>query len=77
VEAGTKLSACNRGLQGKFARVPDLRYLERLQRRNNYLIDSHHPLRETLINQTGRSAEARTQFLNAMDRFTIGRLIHQ
>ena len=44
---------CNRGVQGKFDRIPSLRLLERLHSRNEYLIESLHPLRETLINQTG------------------------
>jgi len=37
---------CNRGAGGKSARVPSLRLLERLWRRNEYLISSHHPLRD-------------------------------
>jgi hypothetical protein len=44
---------CNRGENGKFDRVPSLQLLERLHRRNEYLIESNHPLRETLIAQTG------------------------
>jgi hypothetical protein len=54
---------CNRGSEGKFARLPELRYLERLHRRNEFLIDSHHPLRKTLIQQTGGSEPARRAFL--------------
>lgn len=54
---------CNRGEHGKFARLPSLRLLERLMKRNNYLISSHHPLRETLIRQTGSSIVARQLFL--------------
>ena len=45
---------CNRGEGGKFARIPAPEYLRRLNRRNEYLVGSHHPLRETLITQTGR-----------------------
>jgi hypothetical protein len=33
--------------------------LERLSRRNEFLIESHHPLRETLILQTGHTVQAR------------------
>jgi hypothetical protein len=33
---------CNRGVEGKFDRLPDVPYLERLHRRNEFLIDSHH-----------------------------------
>src|SRR5690606_27373353 len=40
---------CNRGVGGKSDRVPSLRLLERLHRRNGFLIASHHPLRETLM----------------------------
>jgi hypothetical protein len=54
---------CNRGEKGKSARVPALKYLERLHRRNTFLIDSHHPLRETLIAQTGTSEVSRQNFL--------------
>ena len=54
---------CNRGVRGKFDQLPYLRYLERLDKRNEFLIDSHHPLRETLIQQTGQSRTARQYFL--------------
>jgi hypothetical protein len=54
---------CNRGPGGKFARIPSSRLLERLFRRNEYLIVSHHPLRETLIAQTGRTRQNRKTFL--------------
>lgn len=56
-------SNCNRGDHGKFARLPTLFLLERLKRRNDYLIGSHHPLRETLKSQTGSSVDARRSFL--------------
>lgn len=48
-------SECNRGQGGKSARIPSLKLLERLHLRNEYLISSHHPLRETIIAQTGTS----------------------
>ena len=54
---------CNRGASGKFARVPTLRFLEKLETRNNYFIDSHHPLRETLMQQTGMTQLQRHDFL--------------
>lgn len=54
---------CNRGPNGKFAKLPSLQLLERLHNRNEYLISSHHPLRETLIAQTGFTTESRQQFL--------------
>jgi HNH endonuclease len=54
---------CNRGENSKFARVPKLKYLERLHKRNGYLIESYHPLRDTLISQTGATESSRRQFL--------------
>jgi hypothetical protein len=50
---------CNRGAAGKFGCLPELRYLERLHRRNEFLIASHHPLRETLMLQTGATEQDR------------------
>jgi hypothetical protein len=55
---------CNRGVGGKFDAIPTIKLLERLHRRNEFLISSHHPLRETLIRQTGRSEQQRKSFLN-------------
>jgi hypothetical protein len=50
-----------------------LKYLERLHRRNTFLIDSHHPLRETLIAQTGATAASREAFLQR--QFTSAKLL--
>ena len=55
---------CNRGERGKFHRLPHLKYLARLHTRNEFLINSHHPLKDTLIRQTGKSEEKRGKFLN-------------
>ncbi|MDB4634116.1 hypothetical protein OAG76_01795, partial [Rubripirellula sp.] len=57
---------CNRGSSGKLAQLPRLTYLERLHRRNSFFIESHHPLRETLIHQTGNLELVRRQFLQAI-----------
>jgi hypothetical protein len=65
---------CNRGKQGKSARVPAIRFLEKLHRRNKYLIGSHHPLRETLMTQTGRTESERRSFLQEMESFAIQHL---
>ncbi|MBE0472322.1 MAG: HNH endonuclease [Methyloprofundus sp.] len=54
---------CNRGVGGKFAQLPSVDLLERLSNRNEYLITSHHPLRETLIAQTGNTADKRRNYL--------------
>jgi 5-methylcytosine-specific restriction endonuclease McrA len=56
--------SCNRGANGKFDRIPSLQLLERLHQRNEYLIGSHHPLRETLMQQTGTDPKVRIGFLN-------------
>ena len=42
------------------------KYLNNLTDRNNWLIYSHHPLRETIINQTGSASEKRNAFLNTV-----------
>ncbi len=54
---------CNRGENGKFDRLPSVSLLERLYNRNEYLITSHHPLRETLIAQTGSDMRKRQAYL--------------
>ena len=68
---------CNRGGDGKSARIPALKILERLNDRNEYLIYSHHPLRQTLINQTGPTPESRRHFLQNVDSEGISLLIHR
>lgn len=69
--------SCNRGSAGKFAHVPGIKYLERLHKRNNFFIESHHPLRETLILQTGKTEKDRQAFLLNMDKLAINILIHR
>ena len=68
---------CNRGVGGKSDRVPALRLLERLSTRNEFLIASHHPLRETLIAQTGGNEAERRRFLNGLHREAVAVLIHE
>lgn len=68
---------CNRGSGGKFALVPSVKYLERLHRRNEYLISSHHPLRETIINQTGPTEHDRANFLRMVDQRAIDALLYR
>jgi hypothetical protein len=67
---------CNRGEKGKSARVPKLKYLKRLHRRNNYLIESHHPLRDTLMSQTGATEAKRQAFLQQRYSAAKSLLIH-
>lgn len=55
----------------KSARIPELRYLKRLHIRNEFYIESKHPLAETIINQTGYSKETRWKFLEAQYQIAI------
>ena len=57
--------ACPNCNLSKSARVPGIECLAQVHRRNEYLIGSHHPLRETLIAQTGPDAASRRGFLLA------------
>jgi hypothetical protein len=70
-------SKCNRGVAGKFAKIPHIKYLARLHRRNEYLICSRHPLRETLIKQTGATEKERIDFFNQTDKEAIEILLHR
>ncbi|MDL9997242.1 HNH endonuclease domain-containing protein [Variovorax sp. J22P240] len=69
--------ACNRGEGGKSARVPHEDLLARLHARNEFLIGSHHPLRETLIAQTGTTEAGRRAYLTEFDGAAISKLIHR
>ncbi|MGR5301633.1 hypothetical protein [Vibrio alfacsensis] len=68
---------CNRGEGGKFAKVPTITLLYRLHKRNEYFINSHLPLRETLIQQTGRSEPERRSFLQQQYNIAKSTLIHE
>jgi hypothetical protein len=68
---------CNRGSGGKFDRVPTIRLLKKLSERNEFLINSHHPLKETLMRQTGASQAERIAFLNDWHNRARSSLIHQ
>jgi 5-methylcytosine-specific restriction endonuclease McrA len=57
---------CNRGAKGKFDRIPSERLLRRLHNRNEYFIGSHHPLRETLMQQTGANVSDRVAYLSGV-----------
>lgn len=67
---------CNRGVKGKFAKLPGIELLARLHRRNEYLISSHHPLRETLMAQTGKEVAHRKSFLNDFHNRALSVLLH-
>ena len=68
--------ACQSCNSHKLARAPQIKYLDRINKRNNYLISSHHPLRETLMKQTGNSEADRHSFLNRSYRTAVDTLIH-
>ena len=55
---------CNRGPDGKFSSLADIRFLKKIHTRNEHYISSHHPLKETIIKQTGSSPRRRAKFLN-------------
>lgn len=65
---------CNRGAMGKFDRIPEISFLEILNTRNNYYIESHHPLRETILNQTGRTVRDRNNFLNNFYKDAVNKI---
>lgn len=68
---------CNGGEGGKFHKVPERRFLERLHTRNEFLIKSHHPLRETLISQSGRTTVNRVSFLQQCYQEAKINLLHE
>jgi hypothetical protein len=68
---------CNRGADGKSSRLPQQKFLERLDTRNEFFITSHHPLRETLMAQTGVTRQKRARFLNAAYATAWEWLIHR
>ncbi len=47
----------------KNAKIPEKRFLERLFNRNEFYIESKHPLAETIVNQTGLTKDLRRKFL--------------
>jgi hypothetical protein len=47
----------------KSTKIPELKFLDRLYKRNEFYIASKHPLGETIVNQTGKTARDRRSFL--------------
>lgn len=68
---------CNRGVGGKFASVPTEKLLARLHVRNEFLIGSNHPLKETLIRQTGSQEVERSAFLRNFYKRAWSALLHR
>jgi hypothetical protein len=67
---------CNRGIDSKSSRLPNKKFLERIDTRNEFFITSHNPLRETLMTQTVESREERVRFLNGAYSSAWEWLIH-
>lgn len=61
----------------KNARIPEIRFLERLYNRNEFYIESKHPLAETIINQTGHTKEMRRHFLEKNYNLALSLSIHK
>jgi 5-methylcytosine-specific restriction endonuclease McrA len=61
--------ACSDCNSDKSDSVPEKKYLERLKTRNNYLISSHHPLSNTLLNQTSSDEKERNSILEKLHSY--------
>ena len=61
--------------RNKSARIPEKRYLQRLFNRNEFYIQSKHPLAETIINQTGNTKQKRIDFLNKQYQLALNSAI--
>lgn len=72
------LVLADRAINGhKGARVPALRFLNRLHQRNEFFIASKHPLAETIVNQTGATSEKRALFLRRHYQIALDQSLHQ
>ena len=61
----------------KMAKIPEIRFLRRLFNRNEFYIESKHPLAETIINQTGSTKESRRRFLETQYNLALTHSIQQ
>lgn len=61
----------------KGAQVPNRRFLSRLHARNEFFIDSNHPLGKTIVNQTGNTEQKRAAFLNKHYQIALDASIHE
>jgi hypothetical protein len=61
----------------KSAKIPEKRFLHRLFNRNEFYIESKHPLAETIINQTGPTKESRRRFLETQYNLALSHSIQQ
>lgn len=60
----------------KRAKIPHRKFLTRLYNRNEFYIQSKHPLSETIINQTGNTQEKRKSFLEKHYNLALSQSIH-
>jgi 5-methylcytosine-specific restriction endonuclease McrA len=67
--------SCN-GAAEKGAKIPDDTLVERLQKRNEYLIESNHPLKETIILQTGKNKSLRKSYIQSVFDIAISHRFH-
>ena len=68
---------CNNGKDGKFAKVPSKEMVEKLYKRNEYFCSSHHPLRETIIQQLGDNSQKRISKLQKFYKQAILLQVHE
>ncbi len=61
----------------KKTKIPEKRFLNRLFNRNEFYIESKHPLAETIINQTGATKELRRRFLETQYNIALTHSIQQ
>ena len=61
----------------KKAKIPEKRFLERLFNRNEFYIESKHPLAETIINQTGQTMNSRMKFLEENYNLALSKSIQK
>tara|TARA_R110002073_G_scaffold72537_1_gene177059 strand:- start:19291 stop:20316 length:1026 start_codon:yes stop_codon:yes gene_type:complete len=61
--------------RNKSARIPEKRFLQRLFIRNEFYIQSKHPLAETIVNQTGNTKQKRIEFLNKQYQLALNSAI--
>lgn len=67
--------SCN-GAAEKGAKIPDGILVERLRKRNEYLIESNHPLKETIILQTGKNKGLRKSYIQSVLDVAISHRFH-
>ena len=77
-QAWNLVLACNKcnGSSEKRDLCPDISYVEDLHKRNEHLIRSHHPLRESIIARTGKKELDRRKFLQGCYNMAKLSLVH-